>query len=346
MNIREHADYQKFSFQLGKITNVGSRMQQKLAAIEDVIPDLTGKDVLDIGCDFGFWSFLSAERGADKVVGLDRNRDVKGLGKVDLVGLNNETAKEINTPCEFHHIHVGEQWKTFGRFDVIYLMSLYHHIYNSCGDHLPIWFWLRNQIKDDGVVIWENPVDTDDVVSFGNIDKSLHANYKQNLIFEAASVYFEPEYIGPALHETTRMVYKLYPKTFKSVSWKGLPKHGAGGASKAFVYSENRRQKEVEKVLGYFPLPGSLNVILESPFHWDRNYYRAKVLDVKDRSKGLESEWYPRWTRFYPVKVNDIEGHVFRFENEKYPLNFIEVLSETRLRDHTGNIVNVDSLLF
>ena len=89
MNIREHADYQKFSFQLGKITNVGSRMQQKLAAIEDVIPDLTGKDVLDIGCDFGFWSFLSAERGADKVVGLDRNRDVKGLGKVDLVGLNN-----------------------------------------------------------------------------------------------------------------------------------------------------------------------------------------------------------------------------------------------------------------
>jgi SAM-dependent methyltransferase len=340
-DIRSKADYQRFSFSKGKISDVGPRMQQKLAAIDSVIPDLLDKEVLDVGCDFGFWSFLSSERGARSVIGLDRNRPVKGLGQVDLVKLNNETAKELGHPCSFYEIDIGKQWMTYGKFDVVYLMSLYHHIYNRCGDHLPIWFWLRNQVKDNGIIIWENPVDTLDVVSFNNIEKQLHSGYNEKEILKAASVYFDAEFIGPALHEPTRIVYRFRPRPMHNLVWEGLPMDGAGGATKAFLHEEGRRMKEVENAIGYKVIPGSLNMAIDSDFDWDRNYYRSKILDVRDRSKGIDSVWSERWARFYPLTMNGIKCHAFRFEGERYPKNFVELIANVRLRDYITNKVEL-----
>jgi len=69
------------------------------------------------------------------------------------------------------------------------------------------------------------------------------------------------------------------------------------------------------------------------PFPWDENYFRAQVLDVADRAKGLDSPWVRRWARFYPVRVvgSDSYAVAFRFEGEDYAPNFVEIVSEENL---------------
>jgi hypothetical protein len=52
-----------------------------------------------------------------------------------------------------------------------------------------------------------------------------------------------------------------------------------------------------------------------------------------DRSLGLDSEWAMRWARFYPVMGN---AFAFRFENESYPDNFVELIAEYLLADVIG----------
>jgi CTP-dependent riboflavin kinase len=110
-------------------------------------------------------------------------------------------------------------------------------------------------------------------------------------------------------------------------------KSGAGGATRAFQYAGGRRMDEIERVLGSRPVPGSLNLRLDDPFDWDAEYFRAQILDVKDRSRGIESEWGPRWARFYPVRVDGEDAFALRFESEHYDLQFMELIAPRKLRD-------------
>lgn len=292
------------------------RMALKLKAIP--LPKLKGKSVLDVGCDMRFWCDLAIKEGASKVVGVDRGREVKGHGFINMADVQ---------------MDLGKQWHEMGKFDVVFLFSLYHHIYQNCGgDHNPIWFWLWNQLDPSGMLVWENPLTSDDVVVQKNVDRKYHQNYNDESIIESASRYFDVEYVGPALHETTRHVLNFYPKSFRA-TYKATFRDGAGGASKAFQYQDSRRSKEIEHVLGYAPFPGSLNASIDDDFDWNAGYYRSQILDVADRSKGIDSEWKPRWARFYPMTLGREPVHIFRFENERYPLNFVEMVSPMRLRD-------------
>jgi len=340
MTISIAPDYQIFDLVNGQVENVGQRMQQKLTALQTVLPeDLSGKSVLDVGCDFGFWSFLSAQRGARKVLGLDRGRKVRGE-YVDLPKMNNERSQ--GTVCTFDSINLGKQWKTFGKYDVTLLMSLYHHIYHQCEDHLPIWYWLHKHTNE--TLIWENPTEANDSVVQMNVSGHLHPKYTKKHILEAASQYFNYKYVGPAEHEPTRSVFEFTPRKLQTMGYVGAIKSGAGGATGAFNYENGRRIKEVKTAVGIEPYPGSLNVQLEVPFDWSRNYFRSRILDVANRGEGLESHWVPRWARFYPVMVNGIKAFVFRFEGDTYPESFIEILSEKRLRDFVGDSVTIQCL--
>ena len=324
-------DYQFFQLDdKGNITSTGERMEKKLKAIP--LPDLNGKTVLDVGCDFGFWSFLSASRGA-KVTALDRNREVRGEGYVDLISMNNDLAWKYHKDCTFIHTNVGKNWWDFGRHDYVYLFSLYHHIYeNAGGDHNPIWFWLWNHT--DKALIWENPTSPLDTVVKKNVSPEYQSNYNMTAILDAASQYFEPEFIGPAEHEEHRLVFYFYPRS-KPLKCRDVTHvSGAGGATKAFLYRDGRRIQEIEEVTGIRPVPGSMNLVSERSINWWGRYYRAEVMDVKNRSLGLESEWGKRWARFYPVTFNGISAFAFRFEGETYPLNFFELVSHVRLTEH------------
>lgn len=297
------------------------RMAKKLKAIP--FPDLTGKSVIDIGCDMRFWCDFAKERGASEVVGVDRGREARG--------------QHINMAD--YQMDLGKQWHQVGKFDVALMFSMYHHAYQSAGgDHKSVFFWAWQQLKAGGLLIWENPVDTRDVVANRNIAPEYHENYNLTAILDAACELFEPEYIGPAEHEPHRLVFHFHARGKPYMGKKVKAVKGAGGASKAFAYADNRRAKEIEHILGFKPYPGSLNLIGERSINWWSRYYRAKVLDVVDRSQGLDGEWAERWARFYPVTLRgqkDVEAFAFRFEGDSYPLNFFELISPVRLREDT-----------
>lgn len=331
-------DYQLFDLlETGtiRVESIGPRMKEKMKAIP--IPSLLEKHVLDIGCDFGFWTILASNLGAKHVVGLDRGRPVNGT-HVDLIALNREfiSAYPMLKNCFFEGINIGKQWKEWGHFDVIFLFSLYHHIFENCGDHRMIWFWLWRHMAKGGELLWENPIDTTDGVSYGNISKDKHPFYTKELILGAAAEYFKIDYIGPARHEPTRHVYRFTPKFERSISGYrhiGTMESGAGGATTAFEHAGQRRCKEIHDILGFIPFPGSLNVRLDTAFDYGRDYYRGDILDVKERRLGFESPWEKRSCRFYPVTVNGHSAFAMRFEGEEYPSNFIELIAPIKLRD-------------
>jgi SAM-dependent methyltransferase len=312
-----------------ELYQTAERMGAKLEAIP--IPDLTGKSVLDIGCDTGFWSFLAKERGAARVLGLDRNREVGGA-HTDLIALNRAMARDLAIDCAFEKLDLGKQWHEFGRFDVVFMFSLYHHVYQNCGDHATVWYWLWRHVKPDGLVLWENPVDTQDAVVRMNVSPELQYRYTERDILEAASRYFEFTHIGPAKHEPHREVYAFKPCAYSRV-YDGRLVSGAGGATRAFNYAGSRRCVEIDRLLGFYPYPGSINLELQGDFDWESGYYRSQILDVLDRRAGLNSEWVPRWCRFAPVELSGHAAFAMRFEGERYPLNFVEVISHARLRD-------------
>lgn len=316
-----------------------SRMEAKLRAVP--LPDLTGKRVLDCGCDFGAWCFLAAQRGAADVLGLDRNRVVRGLGLIDLIERNSAEALQRNAPCRFEKVEMGREWRTHGRFDLVLMLSVYHHIYDLAGDHLPIWFWLRQQVADDGHVLWEGPVSDVDPVVRTNVSDENRKNYTSVAIIKAATVYFRPEYVGPALHEPTREVWRFWPRPRLGRRLTGAVKAGAGGATAAFEHANGRRMDEIERAVGMRPIPGSLNMVTSDPFWWDQDYYRAQVSDVVERGKGLDVEWAPRWARLYPVDVCGAGAFAFRFEGERYPERFVELVADVRLRDLKREILTL-----
>lgn len=316
------------------------RMAAKHAAF--TFPYVQGKRVLDCGCDFGYWSFLAAQKGADFVLGLDRNREVRGVGHVDLIALNRcRVEDEGNGRVWFEAIDLGKQWREFGKFDVILVMSMYHHWYENCGDHNAIWFWLSRHCSPDAMIIWEGPVNDSDPVVRANVSDANRVGYTLEAILTAAGRYFEPERIGPALHEPTREVWRFRPLPQRERMTRARVMGGAGGATTAFEYADGRRIKEIEAVLGFMAFPGSLNLAVSGPFDWDESYYRAQVLDVTNRFAGFDSEWAPRWARFYPLNIEKVAAWAFRFEGEVYSRGLMELLAPQRLRDTVPELVTL-----
>lgn len=302
------------------------RMTAKLRVVP--IPAvLDGLTVLDVGCDHGAFCWLAADRGASRVVGVDRGRNVRGAGFVDLAARNRVAGLDDYPQCEFHRMELGAQYHQLGRFDLVLMLNCYHHAYQATGgDHSALWFWLWRHTR--GELLWENPVSLEDPVAAQHVTFA----YRETQIREAAEQWFDIEVIGRG-HVATRVVWRCTPKPVAPTQFRGVVRPGAGGASKAFAYRGGRRIGELEDILGIRAYPGSLNVHLETPFDWERAYYRSRVLDVVDRAKGLEGEWLPRSVRLYPVAIGGTETYVFRFEGESYPERFVELVAGERLRD-------------
>lgn len=126
------------------------------------------------------------------------------------------------------------------------------------------------------------------------------------------------------------------------VSWVGRVRSGAGGASKAFVHADERRIGELERILGFRPYPGTLNLVLDRPFDWNAPHLSGEVLELVNRKAGLDSAWAPRLVRLYPVILDgDIEAWALRWDSDWYGADFIELVAPTRLRDLVGTMPRV-----
>ena len=332
-------DYQEFELgKDGEIVSYGNRMAAKMECVARWWHPF-GKKVLDVGCDFGFWCFLASQEGAEQVLGIDRNRTVRGAGYVDLVKRNNFIARKymMHNRVSFKELNLGRQWWELGQHDIVLMMSLYHHVYNNCGEHEPIWYWLWRHAKER--VIWENPVDSTDVVVRKDVRSELQDGYTKERILKAASRFFRVTEVGKNQGNPTREVWSCEPLEEMPIVQLGDTVRGAGGASKAFKHQESRRVGEIYSQFGFKPRLGSLNVSLDEPFDWDYGYYPGYILDLVDRRTGLDGPWADRQVRLYPLRISRLgdpslsrKGYGMRFLGEKYPKNFLEVIGPVHYR--------------
>lgn len=89
--------------------------------IAAVIPeDLSGKSVLDIGCNAGFYSQEMKRRGAARVLGIDENEHYLKQARF---------AAEVNQlDIEFQRLSVYELAKLQESFDVVLFMEVLNHL--------------------------------------------------------------------------------------------------------------------------------------------------------------------------------------------------------------------------
>jgi tRNA (mo5U34)-methyltransferase len=100
---------------------LGDYPNMKWRKFADAIPaDLTGKTVLDIGCNAGFYSIEMKKRGASRVLGVD----------FDDVYLEQArfAAKVAEADIEFRKLSVYDVGALGERFDVVIFMGVLYHL--------------------------------------------------------------------------------------------------------------------------------------------------------------------------------------------------------------------------
>jgi tRNA (mo5U34)-methyltransferase len=100
---------------------LGDYPRHKFARFADALPaDLTGKSVLDVGCNAGFYAFEMKRRGAARVVGIDS--DERYLAQARLA------AEVLGHAIELHRLDVYDVDQLGERFDFVIFMGVLYHL--------------------------------------------------------------------------------------------------------------------------------------------------------------------------------------------------------------------------
>jgi tRNA (mo5U34)-methyltransferase len=100
---------------------LGDYPQIKYQHFRDVIPkDLTGKTVLDIGCNAGFYSMEMKRRGAARVLGIDTDEHYLRQARF--------AAEVEGADVEFRCLPVWEVGSIGERFDLVIFMGVLYHL--------------------------------------------------------------------------------------------------------------------------------------------------------------------------------------------------------------------------
>jgi tRNA (mo5U34)-methyltransferase len=100
---------------------LGDYPEVKWRRFADALPsDLTGRTVLDVGCNAGFYSIEMKRRGATRVVGIDFD---------DLYLAQARFAAEVcGVDVELHNLSVYDVARLGQRFDVVLFMGVLYHL--------------------------------------------------------------------------------------------------------------------------------------------------------------------------------------------------------------------------
>jgi tRNA (mo5U34)-methyltransferase len=82
--------------------------------------DLTGKTVLDIGCNAGFYSIEMKRRGADRVLGIDSDNGYLAQARF--------AAEVAEADVEFREVSVYDVGALGERFDIVLFMGVFYHL--------------------------------------------------------------------------------------------------------------------------------------------------------------------------------------------------------------------------
>lgn len=100
---------------------LGNYPAVKWRRFENAIPaDLTGRSVLEIGCNAGFYAMEMKRRGADRVVGIDTDDHYLAQARfaADLRGLD----------IGFEKLSVYDVAALGGQFDIVLFMGVFYHL--------------------------------------------------------------------------------------------------------------------------------------------------------------------------------------------------------------------------
>jgi tRNA (mo5U34)-methyltransferase len=138
--------------------------------------DLTGKSVLDIGCNGGFYSIQLKRRGAERVLGID----------VDDRYLNQArfAAETLGLEIEFEKRSIYEVDKVAGKFDYVLMMGIFYHLrYPMFALDMVI-----KKVREEGRLVFQT------MLRGSNALKSWEDNYD----FFRTEMFHDPAY--PAMH--------------------------------------------------------------------------------------------------------------------------------------------------
>jgi tRNA (mo5U34)-methyltransferase len=100
---------------------LGDYPRVKWARFQDTVPqDLTGKTVLDIGCNAGFYSFAMEARGAARVLGLDWDPHYLAQARF--------AAEVLGSKVEFQQRSVWQIGELGERFDLVLFLGVFYHL--------------------------------------------------------------------------------------------------------------------------------------------------------------------------------------------------------------------------
>ncbi len=86
----------------------------------EVPADLSGKSVLDIGCNGGFYSMEMKRRGADRVLGIDFDADYLAQARF--------AAEVEGLDIDFREMSVYDVGALGERFDVVFFIGVFYHL--------------------------------------------------------------------------------------------------------------------------------------------------------------------------------------------------------------------------
>ena len=133
-------------------------------AMAKMLPDLTGKTVLDLGCGYGHNCIDFVERGADKVIGIDISEKMLAVAK--------EESAHIN--IEYRNMSMTDISKHDERFDFIYSSLAFHYVKDFDAFAKDMYFVLN----DGGQLLFsqEHPIITATVDGAGHFNKDENGN--------------------------------------------------------------------------------------------------------------------------------------------------------------------------
>jgi tRNA (mo5U34)-methyltransferase len=100
---------------------LGDYPRLKWRAFADALPkDLTGRTVLDIGCNAGFYSFEMKRRGAARVLGIDDDEGYLAQARF--------AAEVQGSEVEFRRLSVYDVAQLGERFDLVLFMGVLYHL--------------------------------------------------------------------------------------------------------------------------------------------------------------------------------------------------------------------------
>jgi tRNA (mo5U34)-methyltransferase len=100
---------------------LGDYPRVKWKGFADAIPaDLTGKTVLDIGCNGGFYAIEMKRRGASRVVAVDSDADYLAQARF--------AAGVLGMDIEFGELSVYDVGALGERFDIVLFMGVLYHL--------------------------------------------------------------------------------------------------------------------------------------------------------------------------------------------------------------------------